>query len=78
MAPASLDAPAIGVGRDLILAYDVGGEHLCAAGPKCGVVLEKTLGGKLLDADISAGDEICWAAAEDGRKTVITVLNSDQ
>ncbi len=76
--PNAVSAPALAVGSHLAMAWDVGGTVLSAASFKDGTVLDLDVGRPLLDADISGEDQICYAMAADGYKTVLTVLNERQ
>lgn len=76
--PNAVSVPAIEAGKKLILAYDVGGTTLSAAGAGAGAVLNEDTGKPILDADISADDQICYTTASDGYKTVLTVLDNQQ
>ena len=70
-----MTTPAAAAGGGVLLAWDVGGTTLCVADGS-GPLLDETLEQPLLDADISAGGEICWAAAAESYRTVLTVLDS--
>lgn len=74
----SLASPAALVGDRVTLAYDVGGTALLAIDHGRGVTADITAGGTILDADISAGDAIVYCAVEEGKKTVLTVLDDEQ
>ncbi len=71
-------APAASAGSKVTLAYDIGGTRLLAVSSTRGVTAQVTTGGPLLDADISSGDAICYCAVENGKKTVLTVLDESQ
>ncbi len=73
-----MSSPAVSSGDDVTIAYDIGGTSLLAVSASHGVTAEITTGGALLDADISAGDTICYCAVEDGVRTVLTVLDDSQ
>ena len=75
---ASVRAPAVEAGDDLALLWDIGGTTLAAVRPDRGMVLDLELDRPLLDADAAPGGEICYAAAADGYRTVITVLDAAQ
>ncbi len=74
----ALSAPAIDAGSKVTLAYDIGGTTLLAVSNSRGITAQLTASGALLDADISLGNAICYCAAESGKKTVLTVMDSDQ
>lgn len=74
----AMSVPVLAVGKNTVLAYDVGGTAICAAGANSTPLLSMDLVKPILDADISGGDAVCYAVAEDGYKTVLTVLSSEQ
>lgn len=74
----AISVPAVSAGEDIVLAWDVGGTRICLADYDAGNISELNAGGPLLDLDQSPKDYICYAAAEDGYKTVLTVLDPDQ
>ncbi len=74
----SLSTPAAQSGDSVTLAYDIGGTALLAVDHSRGVTADITAGGALLDADISSGGAIAYCAVEDGKKTVLTVLDTKQ
>ncbi len=74
----ALTSPAIAAGDEVTLAYDIGGTTLIAVSNIRGVTAQLTTGGTLLDVDISADDAICYSACEDGKKSVLTVLDANQ
>ena len=74
----SFSAPAVQSGDSVTLAYDIGGTALVASNHSRGVTADVTTGGTLLDADVSSGGAVAYCAVEDGKKTVLTVLDSKQ
>ncbi len=74
----SFSAPAVQSGDSVTLAYDIGGTALLAIDHSRGVTADVTAGGTLLDADISSGGAVAYCAVEDGKKTVLTILDSKQ
>lgn len=74
----AMSVPVVAVGKQTVLAYDVGGTSLCVAGTGQTPLLSENTEKPILDADISAGDTICYAVAAEGYKTVLTVLDSSQ
>ncbi len=76
-AQVSLTTPALQLGRKVAMAYDVGGTTLAAISEKQGTVLNESVEGTILDADISNGDRICVASYTSSYKTVLTAYNAD-
>ncbi|MBR2080130.1 MAG: hypothetical protein IKC04_08415 [Oscillospiraceae bacterium] len=75
---ASMLAPALRVGTDALLLFDIGGSH-AAVLPKGGTApIALDVSGSIFDADISSGDTVCIAASESGYKTVLHVYNEKQ
>jgi hypothetical protein len=74
----AMSAPAVMAGNRVTLAYDIGGTSLLTISNKRGVTANVTTGGTLLDASISDDDAVAYCAVEDGKKTVLTVLNDSQ
>lgn len=77
-ASSTMTTPALDTGDRVALAWDAGGTSIIAASAKEGTVLDLVTEQALLDADISEGDEIAYAVAADGYRTVLTVLDSNQ
>lgn len=73
-----LSLPQIRSGSDMVMAYDVGGSTLLAIHKTGGEVLRVSSDKPILDADISAGDDICYLSSEAGYKSVLTVYNEKQ
>ena len=73
-----LSLPEIQIGRELVLAYDVGGTSLLAVHSSGSEVLRVTSEKPILDADISGGDDICYVSSAAGYKSVLTVYNEKQ
>ncbi len=76
--PGAVDAPAIETGDDLALLWDMGGTVLSAASARTGQTFDLKLDRPLLDADVSDRGEICYASAEAGFRTVLTMLDASQ
>lgn len=74
----TMTTPALDTGNRVAVAWDAGGTTLCAVSGKEGEVLDLVTEQALLDVDISDGDEIAYAVAADGYRTVLTVLSSEQ
>ena len=75
LAQCQMDTPDLQVNDDVAMAYDVTGTSLTVIHRSKGVLYSSQAGGSLLDADLSDGSAVCYAAAEPGYKTVLTVLN---
>ena len=75
---ASMTEPAVLAGRDVAVAYDIGGSILIAIHAENGELLRRTEDGKIFDVDVSFGDTIATAVAEKGYKTVLRVYDADQ
>jgi len=73
-----LALPAIQACDDLVMAYDVGGQSLVAVHRSAGEVLRVTSEKAILDADISAGGDICYMSSAAGYKSVLAVYNDKQ
>lgn len=73
-----LSLPVLQTGKDLAMTYDVGGPTLLAVHRRNGEVLRITSEKAILDADISAGDDLCYASSASGYKSVLTVYNDRQ
>ncbi len=73
-----LSLPVLQTGRDLVMTYDVGGPTLLAVHRRNGEVLRITSEKGILDADLSAGDDLCYASSASGYKSVLTVYNDKQ
>ena len=73
-----LSLPVLQTGKDLAMTYDVGGPTLLAVHRRNGEVLRITSEKAILDADLSAGDDICYASSASGYKSVLTVYNDKQ
>ena len=73
-----LSLPVLQTGKDLAMTYDAGGATLLAVHHRNGEVLRITSEKAILDADISAGDDICYASSASGYKSVLTVYNDRQ
>lgn len=77
-AQAQLVLPQIQTGNKLVMVYDVGGTTLLAVHSRSGEVLRLDTEKPILDADLSAGDAICYSTSASGYKTVLSVYNSHQ
>lgn len=73
-----LALPTLQVSDDLAMAYDVGGTLLLAVHHSSGEVLRLTAEKAILDADLSAGGDICYLSSASGYKSVLTVYNDRQ
>ncbi len=73
-----LSLPILQTGKDLAMTYDVGGPTLLAVHRRNGEVLRVTSEKAILDADLSAGDDIVYASSASGYKSVLTVYNDKQ
>ncbi len=73
-----LSLPILQTGKNLAMTYDVGGSTLLAVHRRNGEVLRVTSEKAILDADLSAGDDICYASSASGYKSVLTVYNDRQ
>lgn len=73
-----LSLPVLQIGKDLAMTYDVGGPTLLAVHRRNGEVLRITSEKAILDADLSAGDDICYTSSASGYKSVLTVYNDKQ
>lgn len=76
--PKAMGAPAVAAGDNLVMAYDVGGKSILAANGKSGSLLELETDRPIFDVDVSQDGQICYAAASDAYKTVLTVLDEKQ
>lgn len=77
-APCSMTTPAMDTGDHIAVAWDAGGTALCGASTDDGQVLDLITEQSLLDVDISKEDQIAYAVAADGYRTVLTVLDDNQ
>ena len=57
------------------MAYDIGGSTIVAMDHKNKQQMNIDTEGTLLDADISSGDQICYAVSTSGYKTVLVAIN---
>lgn len=69
------DPPALLCSDTVALSYGIGGSTIAAARHKKGTVLNITVPGPLLDADLSSDSCVCYASVQSGYKTVLTVLD---
>lgn len=76
LAQCAMDTPSIQTNVASVLAYDVTGSSLCVIRQGSGVVYQPPISGSILDADLAADGALCYAAADTGSKTVLTVLDS--
>lgn len=70
-----LISPAIQAGKKVAMAYEIGGSTLVAMDHKNKHQANIDTEGTLLDADISDGDQICYAVSTSGYKAVLVALN---
>lgn len=73
-----LSLPVLQTGKDLAMTYDAGGPTLLAVHRRNGEVLRITSEKAILDADLSAGDDLCYASSASGYKSILTVYNDKQ
>lgn len=71
----SLPYPKISTGRNIALCYSNESSTLVAMNKKGETVLKTTASGAVLDAEVSPDGCICYASADSGCKTVVTVMN---
>lgn len=69
------DPPALLTNDTVALCYGIGGSTLTAAHHRKGTVLDLTIPGTLLDADLSSDSCVCYAGVQSGYKTVLTALD---
>lgn len=72
----SLPTPILRTGEKLALCFSPGGSYLAALGPGGEVLMDQTLSGSLVDADVSTDGSAAYISAESGYKSVATVCNS--
>lgn len=72
----SLPYPKICTGKNIALCYSNESSSLVAMNKKGESVLEMTANGAILDAEVSPDGCVCYASADSGCKTVVTVMNS--
>ena len=70
-----LISPAVQAGKKVAMAYDIGGSTIVAMDHKNKQQMNIDTEGTLLDADISSGDQICYAVSTSGYKTVLVAIN---
>ena len=73
-----LSLPQIKSVKDMVMAFDVGGNSLLAIHRSNGEVLRAETEKAILDADISVDGDICFVSSEGGHKSVLTVYNEKQ
>ena len=78
MVQGSLPNPTVCTSKELALCYGTGNSYLATVSKSGKTVLSRTVSGTLLDADLSEDGWICYAAAESGYKSVVTVLDDGQ
>lgn len=78
MVQGALPNPTVCTAKELALCYGTGNSYLAAVSKSGKTLLSKTVSGTLLDADVSEDGWICYAAAESGYKSVVTVLDDEQ
>ena len=70
-----MDPPAVLENGTVAMSYGIGGSTITAIHYKDGEILNLTVPGILLDADLSPDSCLCHASVQTGYKTVLTVLN---
>lgn len=73
-----LSLPQIKAVKNMVMAFDVGGNSLLAIHRSNGEVLRTETERAILDADISVDGDICFVSSEGGHKSVLTVYNEKQ
>ena len=75
---AQLALPAMQTGKNIAMAYDVGGTTLLAVRANGGEVLRVTSEKEILDADLSPDGSLCYISSAAGYKSVLVVYNEKQ
>ncbi len=75
MVQATVASPRLLANRDTAVCYSMGSSYLALINERGERLLDTTLGGMLLDVDLSRDGYISYNLTEDGYKTVTTVLN---
>lgn len=75
---ATVAAPHLLKNADTALCYGMGSSYISLVNESGERLLDQTLSGILLDADLSTDGYLCYNLTEDGYKTVATVLNRSQ
>lgn len=73
-----INLPQVCAGKEMVMAYDAGGNTLLAVHGSNGEVLRVTSEKPILDADLSTEGDIAYVSSETGCKSVLTVYNEKQ
>ena len=74
----SLPTPVVVCGGEVSLAFSPGSSYVAAVGAGGRTLMDETLGGSFLDADVSEDGFAAYITTESGYKSVTTVLNPRQ
>ena len=74
----TLPTPILSAGESLCVCFSPGSGSFAAVGTGGEIVLDETLSGTIIDADVSEDGYLAYVAAESGYKAVVTVLNRNQ
>ncbi len=78
MIQGTLPEPLLNCGEKICLIYSPGTSHLAALGPGGKVLLDQTVSGTVLDADVSNDGYLCYLSSESGYKSAATMLSPKQ
>lgn len=73
-----LSAPVLCAGEKISVCFSPGSGYLAAVGEGGRILLDETLSGAVMDADVSEDGYLSYITAESGYKSVATVLNKNQ
>ena len=77
-AQGAMSDPVLACGDDAALCFSPGGTYMAVLSADGTILLEQTVAGVYLDANVSSDGCICYLTSESGYKSVSTVLNEKQ